>query len=390
MARRRCRRRCARAHGSPTADGGSRSRCRCRACFPACRAVPVRRRASARALRAPSGPASAAGQATVELVAALPALLLAGYVAFQLLAAGYALTLADGAAEAGALALASGARRPRRLATPCPAGRRTTSRSAFGAAGSRCACGRRRSRRRSPSVSPSPAAPLRGRDDGGRAALRADAAIAVSRVGEAEGSRAIAAALACAGSDPDRAALLVELDRRPRAPRPALVASAAARALEERLAVSLPEAAVASRGALCHLTLPAGARGPERAPAALALVRDSLGVVLLPPALLQAALEPAGLRAGAVVLRADLGRDRALTALAVRDLIARGVARRGRQAAAGLGRRRGGRCSGRCPPAHPAACRRGCSRLAWARPARELAPRERARRCRWRSAAASS
>ena len=49
------------------------------------------------------------GQATVELVAALPALLLAALVALQLLAAGYALTLADGAAEAGALALASGA-----------------------------------------------------------------------------------------------------------------------------------------------------------------------------------------------------------------------------------------------------------------------------------------
>jgi hypothetical protein len=48
------------------------------------------------------------GQATVELVAALPALLLAGLVALQLLATGYALTLADGAAEAGALALASG------------------------------------------------------------------------------------------------------------------------------------------------------------------------------------------------------------------------------------------------------------------------------------------
>jgi len=48
------------------------------------------------------------GQATVELVAALPALLLAGLVALQLLAAGYAVTLADGAAEAGALALASG------------------------------------------------------------------------------------------------------------------------------------------------------------------------------------------------------------------------------------------------------------------------------------------
>jgi hypothetical protein len=49
------------------------------------------------------------GQASVELVAALPALLLAALVALQLLAAGYALTLADGAAEAGALALASGA-----------------------------------------------------------------------------------------------------------------------------------------------------------------------------------------------------------------------------------------------------------------------------------------
>lgn len=48
------------------------------------------------------------GQATVELVAALPALLLAGLVALQLLVAGYALTLADGAAEAGALALATG------------------------------------------------------------------------------------------------------------------------------------------------------------------------------------------------------------------------------------------------------------------------------------------
>jgi Flp pilus assembly protein TadG len=48
------------------------------------------------------------GQATVELVAALPALLLAGLLAFQLLAVGYALAIADGAAEAGALALAAG------------------------------------------------------------------------------------------------------------------------------------------------------------------------------------------------------------------------------------------------------------------------------------------
>jgi hypothetical protein len=44
----------------------------------------------------------------MELVAALPAVLLAGLICLQLLAAGYALTLADGAAEAGALALAGG------------------------------------------------------------------------------------------------------------------------------------------------------------------------------------------------------------------------------------------------------------------------------------------
>src|SRR5690349_928709 len=48
------------------------------------------------------------GQASVELVASIPALLLAALLALQLLLAGYSLTLADGAAEAGALALASG------------------------------------------------------------------------------------------------------------------------------------------------------------------------------------------------------------------------------------------------------------------------------------------
>ena len=49
-----------------------------------------------------------AGQATVEAIAAIPVFLLAGAVALQLLLAGYALTLADGAAEAGSLALAAG------------------------------------------------------------------------------------------------------------------------------------------------------------------------------------------------------------------------------------------------------------------------------------------
>lgn len=48
------------------------------------------------------------GQASLEVLAGIPAMALAGLIALQLLAAGYSLTLADGAAEAGALALAAG------------------------------------------------------------------------------------------------------------------------------------------------------------------------------------------------------------------------------------------------------------------------------------------
>jgi hypothetical protein len=50
----------------------------------------------------------ASGQASIELIAALPALVLAAVLAVQLLLVGYSLTIADGAAEAGALAGASG------------------------------------------------------------------------------------------------------------------------------------------------------------------------------------------------------------------------------------------------------------------------------------------
>ena len=48
------------------------------------------------------------GQASIEVLAGIPALVLAGLVTFQLLATGYSLTLADGAAEAGAMAIAAG------------------------------------------------------------------------------------------------------------------------------------------------------------------------------------------------------------------------------------------------------------------------------------------
>lgn len=49
-----------------------------------------------------------AGQASVELLGALPVLMVVGLVALQLLAVGYAAVLAGSAAEAGALALTAG------------------------------------------------------------------------------------------------------------------------------------------------------------------------------------------------------------------------------------------------------------------------------------------
>lgn len=151
----------------------------------------------------------------------------------------------------------------------------------------------------------------------------AEAVVLVSAVGEADGARAAAAALACAGSASDRAGLLVELGDA-RSPRPALIATAAARRLEERLAAHLPEAAAAARGQICHLSLSGGSEALDRVPAALALGRETACVVLAQPALLREALE-GRIGCDAALLRADLGRDRSLTALAARDLMARGL-----------------------------------------------------------------
>lgn len=68
------------------------------------------------------------GQASVEVVAAVPALLLLALVVFQLLAVGYSAVLAGDAAEAGALALAGGAdaRAAARGAVPGWSGARMT------------------------------------------------------------------------------------------------------------------------------------------------------------------------------------------------------------------------------------------------------------------------
>ncbi len=148
--------------------------------------------------------------------------------------------------------------------------------------------------------------------------------VLVSRVGAAKGSRAAAAALACAASESDRAALLVDLEDG-RVLRPTLIATAGARALEERLAAHLPDATVASRGRICLLKLSPEPESIDALAAVLPLARESAAVVHLPPVLLRAVFGDARIRSTGVLLRADLSEDRALTALAVRDLIARGL-----------------------------------------------------------------
>ncbi len=149
------------------------------------------------------------------------------------------------------------------------------------------------------------------------------AVILASAVGEASGSRAAAAALVCAGSDPDRPGLLIDASGRP--PRPTLIASTAARALEERLKVHLPQLRVASRGQTCHLAVAGDQSAFESIRAALPLVRDSVAVVHFAPGLFRDALEGESIRAAGVLLRSDLDKDRALTALAVSDLIGYGL-----------------------------------------------------------------
>jgi hypothetical protein len=150
-----------------------------------------------------------------------------------------------------------------------------------------------------------------------------DRLVLVTAVGAASGSKAAAAALVCAGSEPHRSGLLIDVGGR--APRPTLLASAGARELEERLAVHLPQLRAASRGQACHLAIPNESAGFELMRAALPLVRSSIAVIHLPPAGLQEALADADLRPSGAMLRADLDVDRALTALAVRELVGRGL-----------------------------------------------------------------
>ena len=155
-------------------------------------------------------------------------------------------------------------------------------------------------------------------------APRHGSVVLVTSVGGAEGSRGAAAALACAGSGVERAALLVEVGGR--VPRPTLIASASANRLEERLAARLPALRPAARGEVCHLAVDADDDGLAAAGTAVTVARGGLAVVHVAAGMLQSLLDaPGGPRPDAALVRADLAADRPLVALAVGDLIGRGL-----------------------------------------------------------------
>lgn len=147
--------------------------------------------------------------------------------------------------------------------------------------------------------------------------------VLVTSVGNASGAKAAAAALTCAGSEPDRPGLLIDVGGPP--PRPALVASAEARELEMRLAAHLPEMRAASRGQTCHLALPEDDSAFDGARAVLPLARESVAVIHVPSRLVRIAVADLGIELTGALLRADLAADRSLTALAASDLIAAGL-----------------------------------------------------------------
>jgi hypothetical protein len=153
----------------------------------------------------------------------------------------------------------------------------------------------------------------------------ADPIVFVTAVGEAEGARGGAAALACAGAATESAPLLIDIGGRP--PRQTLLAAAAAQRLEERLVAHLPTARVAARGQFCQLAVPADPDGLAVAGAAATVARGAPVVVHVAESGFRELLgDPTGLRPTAALLRADVRRDRALLALVARDLQETGLA----------------------------------------------------------------
>jgi hypothetical protein len=148
--------------------------------------------------------------------------------------------------------------------------------------------------------------------------------VLATSLGDAKGGLAVAAAVGVAFSHGRPAVLLADLGAGGRRG-PTMLAAATARELEDALRADGFEQ-VAARGRLCWLGLGTSqdALGELRR-AVDALPERAVAVAHLPAELWQGALNGSVQRPSAALLRADLPRDRSLTAISVIELRARGI-----------------------------------------------------------------
>lgn len=147
----------------------------------------------------------------------------------------------------------------------------------------------------------------------------------VAPLGEATGSRAVAAALACAGIGESGAPIFLDVGGREA--RPTLLASAGAKELEELLAAHLPQGAAAARGGFCQVTLPADSRGLRAAATAVAVAGSVPTVVHVRREGLRAFLDaPLGSCASAAVLCSGGETGRAVAVPTALEVLGRGLA----------------------------------------------------------------
>ena len=154
-------------------------------------------------------------------------------------------------------------------------------------------------------------------------------AVLATEAADAGGGLAEAASLAIAiARGSERGVLMVELTAELRRRRPTLLASDQARELEQAVREARPDARAVARGSLCWLTVPiAGEEGNDPIGELEELLAVPLpgafAVVHLPPSLWAQAIDRTSLWILGGLVRADLGGDRELAALAVAELRSR-------------------------------------------------------------------
>ena len=153
--------------------------------------------------------------------------------------------------------------------------------------------------------------------------------ILATSVGGSGGGAALAAAVGVAAASESRsptAVLLIDLDRSPRSRGPTMLASSPARELEDAVRALHPDfESAAARGHLCQLALGGDDALDRVAELLAARPAASLVIVHVPEASWAEAVADRRFNAAAGLLQADLPADRALVALAVRELHERGL-----------------------------------------------------------------